>query len=425
MTWAKTLWPYNRSLTGKGNIKTLNFLNKILKNLRIHSVNSGTKVFDWIIPDQWEINEGYLLGKDGTKICDFKRNNLHVMGYSTSVNKELELNELSKNIYTLKKQPDLIPYVTSYYKKNWGFCMSHNNFKKLKKQKYRAFIDSKHFKGKMHYADIKINGKSKKEIFFSTNICHPSMANNELSGICLLTALAKYLSGFSSLNYTYRFVFIPETIGSINYLSKNFKNLKKNVIAGYTISCVGDEKNYSLIHSPYENNFSEKMLDMILKTKKNYKRFSFLKRGSDERQYCSNLINLPICGFSRTKYEEYPEYHTSGDNFNVMTKKGLGGSFRVFIDLIEGLEESFKKPKTVNPCEPFLSKRDLYMGDISKRIDSSNFFRKKVLKIRSYLDFLIYADGVNDLFDIAKLIDLSFADVLEINQVLKTNNLIN
>ena len=158
----------------------------------------------------------------------------------------------------------------------------------------------------MHYADIKINGKSKKEIFFSTNICHPSMANNELSGICLLTALAKYLSSFSSLNYTYRFVFIPETVGSINYLSKNFKTLKRNVIAGYTISCVGDERNYSLIHSPYGNNFSEKMLDMILKPKI-IKGFLF-KKGSDERQYCSNLINLPICGFSRTKYEEYPEY---------------------------------------------------------------------------------------------------------------------
>ena len=144
MNWAKTLWPYNRSLTGKGNIKTLNFLNKILKNLKIHSVNSGTKVFDWIIPEQWEINEGYLLGADGTKICDFKRNNLHVMGYSTSVNKELELNELSKNIYTLEKQPDLIPYVTSYYKKNWGFCMSHNDFK-IKKAKIQSFYRLKAF----------------------------------------------------------------------------------------------------------------------------------------------------------------------------------------------------------------------------------------------------------------------------------------
>ena len=344
------------------------------------------------------------------------------MGYSEPIDKTVSLKELSKHLYTLKNQPKFIPYVTSYYEKKWGFCISYNEFKKLKNQKYRVFIDSEHFNGKMHYAEIVNPGKSKKEIFFSTNICHPSMANNEISGICLLMGIAQYIqSNFKKTNYTYRFLFIPETIGSINYISDNFKNMKKKIFAGYTISCVGDERAFSLIHSPYQNNFSEKFLHTILK-KKNYKQYSFLDRGSDERQYCSSLVDLPICGFCRSKYGEYPEYHTSGDDFNVVTQKGLKGSLEVFIDLINGLENSFIKPRAKYKCEPFMGKRNLY-NNTSTKITMSRK-DKKMKNFRINLDFLAYANGKNDLFDIANYLNISVGEVLLTFETLKINKLL-
>ena len=211
-SWAKKLWPLNRSLTGNDNLKTLNFIKEILSDLTILSAKSGKKIYDWRIPSEWNIKDAFIEGEDGKKICEFKKNNLHIVGYSESVNKTLSLKDLKKNLYTLKNQPNLIPYVTSYYEKKWGFCISYNELKKLKNQKYRAFIDSKHFNGKMHYGEYLIKGRSQKEIFFSTNICHPSMANNELSGICVLTALAEYhlwiLSGaLLMLGLSYRLIF--------------------------------------------------------------------------------------------------------------------------------------------------------------------------------------------------------------------------
>ena len=418
-SWAKKLWPLNRSLTGNDNLKTLNFIKEILSDLTILSAKSGKKIYDWRIPSEWNIKDAFIEGEDGKKICEFKKNNLHIVGYSESVNKTLSLKDLKKNLYTLKNQPNLIPYVTSYYEKKWGFCISYNELKKLKNQKYRAFIDSKHFNGKMHYGEYLIKGRSQKEIFFSTNICHPSMANNELSGICVLTALAEYLKTYKkNLNYTYRFVFIPETIGSINYLSDNYKTMKKNIIAGYTVSCVGDERAYSLVHSPYKNNFSEKILHSVLKKKKNYKTYSFLERGSDERQYCSSLINLPICGFCRSKYTEYPEYHTSGDNFNVLSKKGLKGSLKVFFEIIEGLENSFKKPIAKFECEPQMGKRNLY---------DNTSIKTSILKgdTKTNLDFLVYANGKNDLFDIANYLDVTVEEILLSFDILKKNKLIN
>jgi aminopeptidase-like protein len=422
-SWAKTLWPMNRSLTGEGNLKTLNFIKSILKNLKILSANSGKKVFDWKVPEEWRVKDAFIQGKDGKKFCEFKKNNLHLVGYSEPINKQLSFKELSKHLYTLKNQPKLIPYVTSYYEKKWGFCISYNEFKKLKEQDYKVFIDSKHFNGKMHYAELLIKGKSYKEIFFSTNICHPSMANNEISGICLLTAIAKYVkSNFKKPNYSYRFLFIPETIGSINYLSDNYKKMKKKIFAGYTVSCVGDDRAYSLIHSPYENNFSEKILHTVLKKKKNYKQYSFLERGSDERQYCSSLINLPICGFCRSKYGEYPEYHTSGDNFNVLTKNGLKGSLEVFYNIVNGLENSFNKPLSKYECEPFMGKRELYNNTSSKITTSKG--DKKMKNFRINLDFLAYANGKNDLFDIANFLNISLDETLLTFKTLKHNKLL-
>jgi len=191
--WANDLWPINRSLTGQGVRETLLYLKTILPDLTINSIASGTKVFDWIIPDEWHCRNAYIITPDGNKICDFKTNNLHVLGYSTAINKTLSLAELKKHLYTQSDQPDVIPYVTSYYNRRWGFCLSHNDFNSLREGQYQVFIDSEIYNGQLNYADIVIKGKSSKEILLSTYICHPSMANNELSGPLVSIALARHI----------------------------------------------------------------------------------------------------------------------------------------------------------------------------------------------------------------------------------------
>ena len=217
LNFAKSIWSFNRSLSGEGNRATLKKIKEIVKKLNIKSIKSGSKCFDWKIPKEWHVDHAYLIDPNGKKICDFKKNNLHLVGYSAAVDKLINLKELKKHLHYLKEQPTAIPYVTSYYKKNWGFCISYNEYKKLNKGNYKVIIKSKLFNGKMDYGELIIRGKSKKEILLSTNICHPSMANNEISGISVLTFLAKYLS--SKKNYfTYRIIFIPETIGSIFYI---------------------------------------------------------------------------------------------------------------------------------------------------------------------------------------------------------------
>ena len=224
------LFPINRSITGKGVRKTL----KIIKDqipITIHEVPSGTKVFDWIVPKEWNIKDAYIENEKGDKIVNFKENNLHIVGYSTPVDQKMNLTDLQKHLFSLENQPEVIPYITSYYKERWGFCLSHRKRLELKNENYHVFIDSELKNGSLTYGDLIIPGKLKKEIFLSTYICHPSMANNELSGPAVTTYLAKWI-GNKPRKYTYRIIFIPETIGSITYLSKNLDIMKKNIIAG-------------------------------------------------------------------------------------------------------------------------------------------------------------------------------------------------
>ena len=222
----RKLWPYNRSITGDGVRKTLKDIKEFLPELKICEVSSGTKAFDWVVPDEWRITDAWIKKPNGQKICDFKKNNLHLVGYSTPQSKKIDLEELQKNLYSLPEYPEAVPYITSYYDRKWGFCLSHNQRKKLKNGIYEIFIDSKLFKGSLTYGELIIKGRSNKEIFLSTYVCHPSMANNELSGPAVTTFLAKWIKK-KKRNFTYRIIFIPETIGSILYLSKNLSKLKK------------------------------------------------------------------------------------------------------------------------------------------------------------------------------------------------------
>lgn len=272
------LFPIPRSITGQGFRDSLEILNKTLGGgiLKFHSIKSGTKVFDWIVPDEWNVKEAYIITPEGEKICDFKKHNLHLLNYSEAIDQEIELEELQDHLYSIEEMPDAIPYVTSYYKRRWGFCLTHNERKKLKKGKYKVYINAKHDEnGVLDYADFILPStqNSKDEILISTYLCHPSMANNELSGPVVAIFLAKWLLSLKERKYNYRFVIIPETIGSIVYLSKHLEHLKKHVKAGFVLSCLGDDHTYSLIHTPKKNTLSDKVALHTLKNKKKFQSF--------------------------------------------------------------------------------------------------------------------------------------------------------
>jgi len=304
--FAKQLWHINRSITGEGVRATLNQIMRHLPDLEIKSVSSGTEVFDWVVPKEWHAEEAYIVTPSGEKICDFKVNNLHLLGYSTSFEGSMRLEELKEHLYTLPEQPEAIPYITSYYKERWGFCLTQNQYDQLEDGEYRVKIEAKHFDGVLNYAELVLPGESDEEVFLSTYICHPSMANNELSGPTVVTYLAKWLSELSNRRYTYRIVFIPETIGSITYLSRNHKKMKEKTIAGFNVSCVGDDRAYSYLPSRNGNTLSDDIAKHVLShIDSNYKAYNWLDRGSDERQYCAPGIDLPIASIMRTKYGQY------------------------------------------------------------------------------------------------------------------------
>jgi len=276
--FAKDLWPINRSITGKGVRETLQKVSKHLSKLEIKSVPSGTKVFDWTVPKEWDVKEAYIITPSGTKICDFSQNNLHLIGYSIPFEGEISFEELKAHLHTLPDQPNAIPYVTSYYEERWGFCLSQEQFNTLKRGTYKVVIRSRLFKGELNYGELLIKGKSDKEIFLSTYICHPSMANNELSGPTVVTFLAKWLQEVNKTDFSYRIIFIPETIGSITYLSKNYKDMKNKIFAGFNVSCVGDDRAYSYLPSRNGKTISDMIAKHVFKwIDPNFNKYTWLR----------------------------------------------------------------------------------------------------------------------------------------------------
>lgn len=414
--FARELWPINRSITGVGLRETLKRISIHIPKLDIKSVPSGTQVFDWTIPREWHVNKAYIITPSGEKICDFSENNLHLLGYSIPFEGSVTLEELKKHLYTLPDQPNAIPYATSYYEERWGFCIAQKEFDVLKKGTYKVVIDSTLFKGELNYGELLIKGKSKKEIFLSTYVCHPSMANNELSGPTVLTFIAKWLMENNKREYSYRIIFIPETIGSITYLSRNYKEMKKKTIAGFNITCIGDDRSYSYLPSRNGDTISDVISKHILKwIDKNFKSYSWLERGSDERQYCSAGIDLPIASIFRTKYGEYPEYHTSLDNLeSVVTPKGLDGGYWAIRKAIEAIERN-KKYITTVLCEPQMGKRGLYPTLSTK---------KSKEKIKLIMDLLSFCDGKNSLIDTAEALNIPIWNLYDVIDTLEKNNLI-
>jgi len=409
------LFPICRSITGNGTRETLRLINSHLIDMKIIEIPSGTKCFDWDVPDEWNITDGYILDPDNKKIVDFQESNLHVVSYSEPVNQELSLEELQDHLYSLPDLPEAIPYITSYYKKRWGFCLSENLRKSLISGTYKVKIDSTLKKGFLTYGELFIPGKSKKEILLSTYVCHPSMANNELSGPCVATYLAKWLKSLRYRKYSYRFVFVPETIGSILYLSRNIDHLKSNVVAGFNLTCLGDNREYSFLPSRMGDTLSDQVAKHVLKNRvDNFIEYSFNDRGSDERQYCSPGIDLPIASVMRSKYGEYPEYHTSLDNLDLVTPEGLEGGYNIIKACLECIENN-EKLQLTTLAEPQLGKRGLYPNLSS-------------LKSRSTLDatmaLLAYCDGNHSLLDIANKCNLDMMELVSLAEKFKKENLL-
>ena len=398
------LFPIPRSITGNGVRQTLKILQEHLP-IEVHEVPSGTKVFDWTVPEEWNISEAYIKDEDGNLILDIRQNNLHIVSYSIPVDKWVSLSELQEHLHSLPDQPDAIPYVTSYYKKYWGFCITHTQREKLKDKKYHVVINSELKSGYLTYGDCIIPGKEdNKEIFLSTYICHPSMANNELSGPVVAAFIGKWLTT-APRRYSYRIIFVPETIGSITYLSKHFEELKQKVVAGFNLSCLGDERTYSYVASRYENTLADQVASNILSSiAKNFIKYSFLDRGSDERQYGSPGVDLPLVTLSKSKFHTYPEYHTSLDNLDFVTPQGLQDGYDYVKECLQALEHNHTYRATCL-AEPQLGKRGLYPSIGTKHTG---------IMVESLMDFLAYADGSNTLIEISNIIGKSVEDLIPI-----------
>ncbi len=414
-SWAKDIFPLNRSITGQGVRDTLVYFKNIIPELKIKEIPTGKKIFDWEVPNEWNIKEAYIEDENKKRIIDFNNSNLHVLGYSCPIDKWIDFNELDKHLYSIKDQPDVIPYVTSYYKERWGFCLSHNDRLKLENKKYHVVIKSELTPGVMNYGEIIIPGNSKKEVLMSTYICHPSLANNETSGPIVTIALAKEIRNLKERNFTYRIILIPETIGAIAYLSENYEIMKENTIAGFIYTCLGDDRTYSFMPSRLANTFTDKLANHIINHfYPDIKKYSFLQRGSDERQFCNPLIDLPVVSLMRTKYGEYPEYHTSDDNLELISPEGLKGGFDINYLCIKAIEIN-KKYVTTIMGEPKMDKRGLRPS-----LGAPKNFAKQNADI---MNFLIYSDG-SDLLTISERINLNIFEANKIALLLIKHSLI-
>ena len=393
------LYPLCRSLTGNGNRATLAVLKETVDGLRTYEIPTGSRVGDWIVPDEWNCKGGWIKDESGTRIVDFTESNLHVMGYSTPTDAWLTLDELKPHLYSLPDHPDWVPYVTSYYQRRWGFCLADKVLKKLKPGRYHAFIDSTLEPGSLTLADAVLTGETQEEIFFSTYICHPSMANNELSGPCVAAALYDWLKDLPRRRYTSRFAFAPETIGAIAYISRNLQALKAYVAAGFNLTCVGDDRAWSYMPSRRGNTLADRVaLNMLRAQHPDFTAYSYLQRGSDERQYCAPGVDLPFCSVMRSKYAAYPEYHTSADDLSLVTADGLAGTLAFFQDVI-GVLESNATYRTTTVGEPQLGRRGLY--------PTLSYFGSIGEAVRNMMNLLSYADGTLDIIGISDAIGVS------------------
>ena len=406
----ETLYPICRSLTGKGNRLTFDILKKF-QDFDVHEVPSGTKVFDWVVPEEWSINDAWIKDSNGKKIINFTNSNLHVINYSTSVDMDLPFDQLATHLHYLEDMPEAIPYRSSYYKKNWGFCLSYNQFKKLDKDAvYHVYIDANHDStGSLTYGQKVHNGQSSKEILLSTYCCHPSLVNDNLSGLISTILLFNYISSKETY-YSYRMVIAPETIGAITFLHEN-KNLLDNIIGGAVLTTMGGPGAFGMKESYLGDSIFDQAAQYALdKTGVDWLKYEFVPDGSDERQYCSPGIRIPTVTITKDKYYEYPEYHTSADDLSFVTPEQISKTIDVYIDWFDFLEKN-RTYERVNPsCEFQLGKRGLYpqIGGarnqkVLKEVNEVSY--QEEIKAMNWLMFA--CDGETDMISISKRSKLS------------------
>jgi aminopeptidase-like protein len=402
------LYPICRSITGNGVRDTLSILKEFIP-LKIEEVPSGTKVLDWEIPDEWNVSDAWVKNSNGEKIVDFKKLNLHLLNYSLPVDKTIDLEELKEHLHTLPEYPDWIPYRTAYYSRQWGFCISHNQFQRLTEGDFHIYIDSEIKPGSLTYGEVLIPGNTKEEVLFSCHICHPSLCNDNLSGIVLAAKLSDILKTMT-LHYSYRFLFIPGTIGSIAWLSRN-EDTVKNIKHGVVLTLLGDSTPFQYKKSRQGNTEIDRIMEYLLKDEIGSKMLDFSPYGYDERQFCSPGFNLPVGRLSRTPFEEFPEYHTSADNLDFIGANNLSDSLEFLLKVISVVEGN-KKWINLNPKgEPQLGKRGLYKTIGGQRLQKN--YQMALLWI------LNLSDGSYSLLDIAIKSGIKFEVLLEVAKELE------
>jgi aminopeptidase-like protein len=400
--FASELYPICRSITGEGIRSTLIKIQRRIP-LQTSEVPSGTPVFDWIVPKEWNIRDGYIKTPAGERVIDFRKCNLHVVNYSTPVHATMRLSELKSHLFTIPDKPDWIPYRTSYYKENWGFCLAHNQMLALPDTEYEVYIGSTLEDGSLTYGECYLPGQSKEEVLISCHACHPSLANDNLSGLSVATFLAEFLAG-RDLRYSYRFVFIPGTIGAITWLACNPKAADR-IRHGLVLTCVGDEGAFHYKKSRRgDAEIDRAAAHVLAQYSESSQVLEFEPYGYDERQYCSPGFNLPVGCLMRSVWGTFPEYHTSADNLEFIKPLRLGESLRMCVAIVDVLETN-RRYRSLNPyCEPQLGKRDLYRSMGGNAIDS---------EINARLWVLNLSDREHSLLDIAERSGMPFTAIGE------------
>lgn len=411
---ASELYPICRSITGNGVRETLRIVQRVIP-LKIHEVPTGTQAFDWNVPKEWNIRDAYVKNAIGEKVIDFKRSNLHVLNYSVPIHTKLPLAELKEHLFSIPDRPEWIPYKTCYYKPNWGFCLSEKQRQSLDEGEYEVFIDSSLEEGHLTYGEYRIEGETDEEVLLSCHICHPSLCNDNLSGIALVALLAQHLTG-RSLRYSYRFVFVPGTIGSITWLSENEPALSR-IKHGLVVACVGDPGPMTYKKSRRGDAEIDQVVQQVLAhSGQPHQIREFSPYGYDERQYCSPGFNLAVGSLTRTPHGEFPEYHTSADNLDLVQPEYLADSFSKYLAVIQTLERN-KRYLNKNPkCEPQLGKRGLYKA-FGGKMDQP----KRELAMLWVLNF---SDGDHSLLDISRKSGLEFGVIADAADALVAHHLL-
>lgn len=391
------LYPICRSITGNGLRETLRQLQAHI-GLSLHEVPTGTRVFDWVVPKEWNIRDAYIKDNRGKKVVDFQKSNLHVVNYSLPVKQRMHLSELRKHLFTLPETPDWIPYRTSYYKETWGFCLTQRQLDSLADEEYEICIDTSLEPGSLTYGEYRIRGQTTNEVLVSCHSCHPSLCNDNLSGMTVAAKLAQRLSGMQ-LRYSYRFLWIPGTIGAITWLALN-ESILPHIKHGLVLSCVGDPGRFNYKRSRHRVAEIDRVAEHVLQhSGDDFSISDFSPYGYDERQYCSPGINLPVGCFMRTPNGKYPQYHTSADDLNLVKPEALAESFHRLLQIVQTLEANHVYLNLNPKCEPQLGRRGLYraMGGTN-----GNRFEESLLWV------LNFSDGMHSLLDIAERSGLDF-----------------